>query len=87
MVRRPLCVKLPTMSWELDCQVWNDEIIVALAGTSYAVTYYKAHNSPQLLARNFPRENDKRTSMSQSEFLTRAWKLANDKARKLGWIV
>jgi hypothetical protein len=25
--------------------------------------------------------------MTQAEFLERAWKLANDKARALGWIV
>jgi len=25
--------------------------------------------------------------MTVSEFLTKAWKLANDKARELGWIV
>jgi hypothetical protein len=25
--------------------------------------------------------------VSQAEFLARAWKLANDKARGLGWIV
>jgi hypothetical protein len=73
--------------WELDCQVRDDEIIVTLPATSYAVTYYKPDNSPRLLARNFPKENDRRSSMSQSEFLARAWKLANDKARELGWIV
>ena len=43
-------------------------------------------NSPQLLARNFPRDDDSRVPMTQAEFLTRAWKLANDKARELGWI-
>jgi len=25
--------------------------------------------------------------MKQSEFLAKAWRLANDKARELGWIV
>lgn len=27
------------------------------------------------------------TPMTQAEFHARAWKLANDKARELGWIV
>jgi hypothetical protein len=70
----------------LDCQVQDDEIIVALPGTSYAVTYYKPERSPQLLAKRIADRDDPRTSMSLSEFLARAWKLANDKARELGWI-
>jgi hypothetical protein len=41
---------------------------------------------PHLIAKNFPRENEKDAAVSQAEFLARAWKLANDKARELGWI-
>ena len=73
--------------WDLDCRVQDDEIIVTLLATHFSVTYYTPPNSPQLLARNFPKEHDKRASMSQAEFLARAWKLANDKAKELGWIV
>jgi len=50
------------------------------------MTYHKPANSPQLLARSFPRREDRRTSMSLADFLTAACKLANDKARELGWI-
>ena len=64
-------------------QVRDDEIIVTMPGTHYAVTYCKPVNSPQLLAES----DDKHTSISLSEFLTLAWTLANDKARELGWIV
>jgi hypothetical protein len=71
----------------MQLDVRDDEIIVTLPRTSYSVTYYKPANSPQLLARNFPMEDDRRSSMSLSDFLARAWKLANDKARELGWIV
>ena len=71
----------------LHTEVRDDEIIVALPGTTYTVTYYKPENSPQLLAKNFPTMDDGRVPMTQAEFLTRAWKLANDKARELGWIV
>ena len=39
----------------IQLEVWDDEIIVSLPGTNYAVTYYKPPNSPQLLAKNFPR--------------------------------
>jgi hypothetical protein len=38
----------------IQLEVWDDEIIVSLPGTSYAVTYYKPANSPQLLAKDFP---------------------------------
>ena len=43
-------------------------------------------DSPQLLAKSFPRKEDRRVSMSLADFLTAACKLANDKARELGWI-
>jgi hypothetical protein len=77
-----------TEAWgSLHVEVWEDEIIVALPGTIYTVTYYKPPNSPQLLAKNFPSKDNGRVPMTQAEFLARAWKLANDKARELGWIV
>jgi hypothetical protein len=51
------------------------------------VTYYKLARSPQLLAKRIPDKDDPRTPMTLSEFLTCAWKLANEKAREPGWIV
>ena len=51
---------------------------------SYSVTYYKPANSPQLLAKNLSIEDDRRSDMSLSDFLARAWTLANEKARSLG---
>jgi hypothetical protein len=68
-------------------QVVYDEILVTLPGSPYSVIYYKPDNSPQLLARRIPSEDDLRLPMTAAEFLTKAWKLANDKARELGWIV
>jgi hypothetical protein len=77
-----------TDAWgRLHVEVLEDEIIITLPFTNYAVTYYKPANSPGLLAKNFPAKDDSRVSMTQAEFLERAWKLANDKARELGWIV
>jgi hypothetical protein len=40
-----------------------------------------------LYAKDFPLMGDPRSEMSQAEFIARAWKLANDRARELGWIV
>jgi hypothetical protein len=70
----------------IELEVWDDEIIITLPGTSYIVTYYKPANSPQLLA-NFPYDDDGRTEITQAEFLASAWRLANDKARELRWIM
>ena len=63
--------------WELDCQI--------LPGTGWSVTFYKSANSPQLLAR--AREKERGGVMGEADFFARAWNLANDKARELGWIV
>ena len=71
----------------LRIDVVDDEIIVALPGTSYSGTYYKLPNSPQLLAKRIANKDDPRVPMTLSEFLARAWRIANDKARELGWIV
>jgi hypothetical protein len=51
------------------------------------MTYHKPENSPELLARSFARKEDRRVSMTLADFLTAAWKLANDRAPELGWIV
>ena len=68
-------------------EVRDDDIIVTVPGTSYTVTYYKPIKSSQLLARCIAEEDDSRASISLSEFLALAWRLANDRAREVGWIV
>jgi len=72
---------------KLLVQVVYDEIIVTLPGSRYSVTYYKPNHSPQLLARCIADRDDLRFPMTAAEFLAQAWRLANDKARELGWIV
>ena len=77
-----------TVPWgRLRLDVVDDEIIVSLPGTNYSVTYFKRANSPQLLAKNIPNRDDLQTPIALSDFLSRAWRVANDKARELGWIV
>lgn len=76
----------PAMT-ELEVHVIDEDIIVVLPRASYSVTYYKPLRSPQLLAKNIPDRDDPRAPMGVSEFLAKAWKLANEKARELGWIV
>ena len=77
-----------TQPWgALRIDVVDDDIIVSLPGTTYSVTYFKRPNSPQLLAKMISDNDDLHTPVRLSEFLNRAWRRANDKARDLGWIV
>jgi hypothetical protein len=67
--------------------VEGGDIMVTLPGTRYAVTYCKPTNSRQLQGKHFPEHVDQRSPISQAAFVGKAWKLATDKARELGWIV
>ena len=71
---------------DLHVEVVVGDIIVTLPGTSYAARYYKPANCPQLRGKYFPLHVDRRSPISQATFVGKAWKLANDKARELGWI-
>jgi len=71
----------------LRVAVRRSAIVVTASGTDYVMTYHKPETSPELLARSFPRKEDRRVSMTLADFLTAAWKLANDRAPELGWIV
>ena len=71
---------------DLHVEVEGGEVMVTLPGTRYAVTYYKPANSRQLCGKNFPEEVDRRSPISQAAFVGKAWKIANEKARELGWI-
>ena len=66
--------------------VAGDEILVTLRGTSYAVTYLKRGGAQCLLAKDFRQDDDPCITVTSAEFLEVAWKVAVDKARKLGWI-
>ena len=72
----------------LHVEVLDNEIVITLPGTSYAVTYYRATAFPQqLLTKSHSAGEDHDPPMTQAEFHGRAWRLANVKARELGWIV
>jgi hypothetical protein len=78
---------MTSLKSDLRVQVVDDELIVTLPGSTYSVTYYKPERSPQLLAKRMADRDDLRIPMTAAEFLVSAWRLANDKARELGWIV
>ena len=58
-----------------------------VAGLELLRDVLQAKQSPQLLAKYIVGDDDPRVAMSHSEFLAAAWRLANHKARELGWIV
>lgn len=70
----------------LRVAVQGSEIVITASNSDYVMTYYLPADSLELLARRFPRKEDMSVSMTLADFLTAAWKLANDKARELGWI-
>jgi len=72
------------ISDDLRLEVEGEELLVTLPGTSYAVRYYKLAN--QLYSKEYPMEVDRRSPLSQAEFIGKAWAMANEKARNLGWI-
>ena len=72
---------------DLVLEVQDGTITIWLPGSSYSVTYYKPKTSPQLLATRIASNDDPRAAITLSEFLAQAWRLANHKARELGWIV
>jgi hypothetical protein len=51
------------------------------------VVYRKPYQGSQLVARLDYFQHDQKGPITRAQFLARAWKLANDKARELGWIV
>jgi hypothetical protein len=75
-----------TDSHDLHIEVQGNKITVAMAGARFRVSYRKLEREPGLTASDYMRD-DQEEPLSRSEFLTRAWKAANDKARELGWII
>jgi hypothetical protein len=71
---------------DLKIEVRAGDIVVTMSGTSFRVVYRKPLRGPQLVARLDYFQDQQKGSITRAEFLARAWKLANDKARELGWI-
>jgi hypothetical protein len=65
--------------------VRDETITVTLPGTWFTVTYRKLPELPDLVATSVV--DDKRVAMRKADFLVRASRIANNKARELGWIV
>jgi hypothetical protein len=67
----------------LRLTVRDEAITVMLPGTWFTVTYRKA-DLPDLVATNVV--DDRRVAVKKADFLVRVSRIANNKARELGWI-
>jgi hypothetical protein len=73
---------------DLHIQVRVQDIVVTMPGTTtLRVVYRKPHRGSQLVARLDYFQDQQKGPITRAEFLTRALKAANDKARELGWLV
>jgi hypothetical protein len=67
-------------------EVRHQDIVVTMPDTSFRVVYRKPHRGSQLVARLDYFQDQQKGPITRAEFLARALKAANDKARELGWI-
>ena len=74
------------MTGDVQVSVKDGAIIVSLPGTSFTVTYRKHPDAPWLVASDIAEQRGASTTQ-RFEFRARAFTVANDKARELGWIV
>jgi hypothetical protein len=70
----------------LKLEMQDGEIIISLPGTSYQVIFRRlADLSGMSCSHNIQHDAD--APITSIEFLDRAWGIAKDKAKELGWIV
>ena len=72
---------------DLHVEVRERDLIVTMPNTSLRVVYRKPDRTPQLVARLDYFQDQQKGPITRAEFLARASKLANEKARELGWLV
>ena len=75
-----------TDNCDLCVEVRDQDLVVTMPGTSLRVVYRKPHCGSQLVARLDYFQDQQKGPITRAEFLARALKAANDKARELGWI-
>jgi hypothetical protein len=72
---------------DLHVEVRDQEIVVTMPGTSLRVVYRKPHRGLELVARLDYFQDQQKGPITRAEFLMRARKEADDKAREPRWIV
>jgi hypothetical protein len=76
------------MSKDILIETHGNNIVVGMPGTSYRVRYRRpnSNSSRQLVAHQLPMGDDPSAPITSAQFMSLAWRIATDKARKLGWI-
>ena len=64
---------------DLDCRVSGKEIVITSPGSACVAVYHRIEGEPC--------RKTKAPPTGPTEFKVQAWRLANDKARELGWVV
>ena len=70
----------------LKLEMQDGAIVISLPGTNYQVTYRRLADSSGMSA-SHNITDDENAPIPPVEFLERAWGVARDKARELGWIL
>ena len=76
-----------TDNCDLCVEVRDQDIVITMPETSFRVVYRKPNRGSQLVTKLDYFQHDQKGPITRAQFLARASKLANDKARELGWIV
>ena len=69
----------------LNLETLGGAIVISLPGTNYQVTFRRVAEGPGISA-SHNIIDDADAPITSFEFLERAWRVAKDKARELGWI-
>jgi hypothetical protein len=65
----------------------GDDILVTMPCTTLRAVYRKPHRDPGLVAKLNYFPDEQKAPITRAEFLAKARRATNDKARELGWIV
>jgi hypothetical protein len=74
------------VSQDLHIDVKGDELVVTMPGSTFRVVYRKPNRGAQLVSKLNYFQDEQKGLITRAEFIALALRLANDKARELGWI-
>jgi hypothetical protein len=74
------------MSKDILIETHGNTIVVGMPGTFYRIRYRRPNSGRQLVAYQLPKGDDPTAPLTSAQFTSLAWRVATDKARKLGWI-
>jgi hypothetical protein len=71
----------------LHVELRDQDLLVTMPGTTLRVVYRKPNRGTQLLPKLNYFQAEQKGPITRLQFLVRALKLANVRARELGWVV